>query len=420
VAALTAKAPSPEPDTRGESPFGPGGSQLNPGLRDPEVLATLLARLEDGDQVIDEALVPALAREGLGGRAVVAPLTKRLASKQPLIRREAARALGRIGPDATAAVPALTKLLRSEDAAARQLAVLALGGIGPGSAGAVDELASLLPSQDAVLTISALDALGRIGPGAKKAVPALVALLKARVAAPTPTGDPLQVPRLDGGTRAVLPGGELLLIIDTLAAIGPDAAPAKGLLLELVGSPVPERARGAVSALARIGKETLPELAKAVKKGGPDVRGQYLDVLLEAGLDAGVVLPRLLEGLRDDSVEVRQRAAFNLGRLGPKAADAVKPLAALLADAKEDEDVRGTAAQSLGEIGAAAKTALQALQAALQDEAAFVRQWAAFALGELGAEARAALPRLRELLRDPDGNVRKAAGTAVKNIAGGS
>ena len=48
-------------------------------------------------------------------------------------------------------------------------------------------------------------------------------------------------------------------------------------------------------------------------------RGHYLDELVDRGFDAALVTPRLLEGLKDDSLEVRQRAAFNLGRLGPKA-----------------------------------------------------------------------------------------------------
>src|SRR5439155_1158612 len=148
----------------------------------------------------------------------------------------------------------------------------------------------------------------------------------------------------------------------------------------------------------------------------PEVYSHYLDVLVDRGFDAALVLPRLLEGLKDDSTAVRQRAAYNLGRLGPKAAAAVKPLAALLADKKQDEDLRGTAAQALGEIGPAAKAALPMLRSALQDEEPYVRQWAAFALGELGAEAKAALPRLQELLKDGDGNVRKAAERAIKKI----
>jgi HEAT repeat protein len=418
VRALT--APAPAAADRGDSPFGPGGPPVNPGLRDPATLAALLERLQEDDEDIDRELVPALARTGVGGKAAVSPLARCLSGKQPLIRREAARALGRIGGGTQAAVPALALALRGGDAELRQMAVLALGGIGPDGGAAVEDLAGLLKSQDNVLVLTVLDALGRIGPAAKPAVPALTAFLKARLAAPAPGGEAVQVPLLDGGSRAVAPGGEVVLAIDALAAIGPDAAPATELLLQIVGGQVPEQARAAISALGNIGKETLPKLAQAVAKARPEVRGHYLDVLVESGIEAGVVTPRLVDGLRDDSAEVRQRAAFNLGRLGPKAVAAVKPLAALLADVKQDEDVRGTAAQALGEIGPAARAALPVLRAALGDEAAYVRQWAAFALGEFGAEARAALPRLRELLKDRDGNVRKAAATAVKKIANGS
>jgi len=255
-------------------------------------------------------------------------------------------ALGRIGPDARAAVPALAQALRGGDAA------LAAGG-GAGARRHRPGRRRRDGGPGAAAEVSGPGAGGQHPgraradrAGGEQAVPGLEAFLRARLAAPA--GGTVEVPNLEGESRPVGPGGEVVAAIDTLGAIGPDAAPAVPLLLQLVGSNVPERARAAVTALARVGKETLPELAKAVRKASPQVRGHYLDVLVEVGLDAGVVLPPLLGGLKDDDVEVRQRAAFNLGRLGPKAVAAVKPLAALLADPKEDGDLRGTAAQAAG------------------------------------------------------------------------
>ena len=62
------------------------------------------------------------------------------------------------------------------------------------------------------------------------------------------------------------------------------------------------------------------------------MRGYALLALKEMAPDSIKALPTLLAGLKDKSAEVRCVACDALGRLGPKAEEAVPALAALVKD----------------------------------------------------------------------------------------
>ena len=74
----------------------------------------------------------------------------------------------------------------------------------------------------------------------------------------------------------------------------------------------------------------------------------------------------LIEKLKDKDVDVREKAARDLGDIGPAAKDAVPALIVALKD--KDKNVRKYAAGALGRIGPAAKDAVPALIVALTDK----------------------------------------------------
>ena len=119
----------------------------------------------------------------------------------------------------------------------------------------------------------------------------------------------------------------------------------------------------------------------------------------------------LVQRLDDADPMVREHAAAQLGRLGPRASSAVAPLMAALGHA--DPYLRGAAAVALGQIGDAA---VPALTQALGSDNAELRGSAAIALGRLGAPAGRALPELIRLLSDPSAPVRHVAAVTVGGL----
>ena len=79
----------------------------------------------------------------------------------------------------------------------------------------------------------------------------------------------------------------------------------------------------------------------------------------------------------------------------------------------KDSDVRNAAAWSLGRLGD--KRAVEPFIAALKDKDSNVREAAAEALGELG-DKRAVKPLLTALKKDKDSNVRDAAAKALGKL----
>ena len=64
--------------------------------------------------------------------------------------------------------------------------------------------------------------------------------------------------------------------------------------------------------------------------------------------EPNVVIPALMDALKDEDTFIRRDAARALGKFGPDAADAVRPLRILLTD--KEPSVRKAAAQSLQQI----------------------------------------------------------------------
>jgi HEAT repeat protein len=271
---------------------------------DRELVPVLAARLKDQDVNVRLRALSALGAVGPTAESAAEAVAALLRDPNPPIRLEAAvavahigsttgreealkllldslhsrgpqpvspralDAVGRFGADAAPAIPALVKLINGRVPSIRAAAVEALGGIGKPAKEAVPALMSLLKSGDGLTKAHAAVALWQITGESKGLVPTLTAALDdSALRRPTfappppyypppqplspPTNFPSQVslpprqttyyytPPYRSGTDA------LLAVIRTLGEIGPEA-------------------KSAAEALRRAGKDTEPEVAKAV------------------------------------------------------------------------------------------------------------------------------------------------------------
>lgn len=258
-----------------------------------------------------------------------AVLTRNLTNTDnPRLQIVSARALGELQAPAEFITPEVIDLVRGLDPQVHAVLGEALAARGEAI---VPRLMAALSMQDG--RAFALGILRRLGPKAKGAVPAIVAAARK-------SGDE-QFAR-----EAVF----------TLAAIGPDAAPATEYLTGLLRQGVPPLQYAASYALGRIG----PAAAAAT--------------------------PALRALLESDDAFLRTAAAWALLKVDPaKNADLQPQAVGLFTAALADErpEVRVAMAQALAELGPAAKAALPALERALQDQHEAVREAAAEALEKI-------------------------------------
>ena len=199
-------------------------------------------------------------------------------------------ALGAIGPDAKAAVPQLARYLDDKSVYTRAAAARALGGIGPASKDAVPALTKMLGDEEKKGRVWAAFALARIGGDPKARVADLIDLWEV-----DDPDEPFGSVRYD--------------VAQALELLGPDARPARGILLEAVMD----------------------------KKTSAGTRLHAARALGGLRDDAELIVPKMVELLGRpakglDRVYDCQAAAEALGLLGPKARAAVPALRKVLDD----------------------------------------------------------------------------------------
>lgn len=175
--------------------------------------------------------------------------------------------------------------------------------------------------------------------------------------------------------------------------------------------------RAAVFALSQIGpdaKAAVPALIKALDDpdkgkeiGGRAISDCAADTLAIIGPGAAEAIPALM-GIARSSLkrDLRMRAVWALGEIGPQSKEVIPLLRKLMKDDKEAELIRARAAQALGRIGPKAREAVPDLIKALeiedkQDPNHSLRWNAAEALGKIGPEAKSAIPTLKRLVANP-------------------
>jgi HEAT repeat protein len=154
--------------------------------------------------------------------------------------------------------------------------------------------------------------------------------------------------------------------------------------------------------------------AADLKKDNPAVRRSAAYALGKCGIDAGGFVPQLTQSLGDSDESVREAAAFAIGEIGiPSGLRALSELQEML-DKDKAAPARRAAAYALGRLGERAAEAGPGLRKALADGDPRVRQNAAWALGHLGDKVmKEATPELAKLLKDNDPLVRRDTAVAL-------
>jgi HEAT repeat protein len=210
-----------------------------------------------------------------------------------------------------------------------------------------------------------------------------------------------------------------------LGKLGTSAAPWLPRLLKVLREDQSAEVREtAAFALGEIGKgsiraiqngDLVPTLAAAVTgDADPLVRRSAAVALGEMGSDAEAGQPALEKAVTDKQPEVRQNAAWALGRIGP---GGVMALSRAMTD--RDPLVVRDAANSLGLLKDKARPALLQLLAATQNPDTEVKKAALGVLVNLvGPTDRQAYAPLQAALTDRDVDVRRNAALALGNMGG--
>jgi len=144
-----------------------------------------------------------------------------------------------------------------------------------------------------------------------------------------------------------------------LSELGPLPLETVPQLEELLHDSDPAVRMAAIRALGNIrplATEVFSDLIKAL--GDSELRTSAVEALARIGVPA---IPHLIQALDNENREVRAGAAEALGKIGPKAKEAVQKLIEIMLNDKEDCSVLVAAARALGEIKAESPEVVSAL-----------------------------------------------------------
>ncbi|MFM8735734.1 MAG: HEAT repeat domain-containing protein [Pirellulales bacterium] len=301
--------------------------------------------------------------------AAVKPVTPAVAPAEST--SAVAPATGAAADDQGPAIAALIeKLAAAPDSKARVLVIDEIGAIGQNAKPALDALLGVLDDEEPRVRWHAARAIGLIGEDARSAIPALVGLLEdADPIVVTQAAAAVAVIREDDG-REQMPAADAALYTAAIEPLSRTAVHAD-----------PRARRASLRALKRLTAspaQFAPILSKQLADADPSVVLAAMHSLADFGGDA---VPFLLEALKDPAS--RYWATVALAEIGPDAAEATKPLVAIVEETDEEERLQAILALAgIGEkAAAAAPVVVKVLEA--NDESS--RLAAAFALGRMRA-----------------------------------
>jgi HEAT repeat protein len=376
--------------------------------REMAALVETLATTDDSRTRV--ITIDAIAEQFRGGLPALDALVKALADEEPRVRWHAARAIGLIGHEAAPAIPALVKLLADSDPVTVTQAAAAIGHVRedderseiPGAdqeryAAAVDPLVTTLVHPDPRARRAAVRALRQLATSRAD----LLAAVRSQLA--------------DAEPAAVLPA------LHTLADMEEDAVP---FLIEALADP--KSRYWAEVVLAEIGPEAAAAVEPLAKIAGDSLiedKVQSILALAAIGEPAIAATPQIVAALRSPDASLRYVAAYALGKLRAKDADAALEEAA----GSDDQFLASLATWARAMIhpddAALRGQAVDRLDDELTDDSPQLRQAAIQGLSGLAASLDE--PSRRELaakligsLSDPIPSVGLAAGGALIRLGG--
>src|ERR1022692_1095711 len=204
--------------------------------------------------------------------------------------------------------------------------------------------------------------------------------------------------------------------VQTLNDLGPLAKFAVPDLREMLADKHPQVRVKAAEALWKIDKTPsvvlLPVLLQALKDKDKSARAAAAPVIALLGAKAKSAVPALVVSLKDKDLDVKLAAVAALGDLGPVA----KESAAALLDLTGDMDfflLEPFVGAALTNLGGGA---IPILTKGLADNLAERRRVSAYALGSMGAKAAPATGALAKALESGDPSTRMLAARALGKI----
>jgi HEAT repeat protein len=401
------------------------------------IVPTLFQLLEHDGPEVREACSGTV--RGLGPPAVTATavpgLIAAVASANREVRFQAAAMLGRLKADARPAIAALMAVLHDSVETQRSQSDKRLPNGDPGCAAAT-ALGEIAPGSDsASQSITALAELARTGNPARRT--AAVAGLAGFGSNPTAIAGIAQgLSDRDPAVRLAAIAA-LTRVGDAHTRVGEQLmiAPPEGLVAALTDIE-PTNRRAAAEALFRFERKIgpfIPRLLTALEHAGDDRVKETIARVLEL-LDADTIspasLPALMISLESQDRLVRLEATGLVGKLGPRAREAIPRLikAALLESDDPDAAIWNlSASRALGQVAAgtaASQDAISTLVRVLQSKHLHRQVQAALGLAEFGQAAEVAIPDLIRLLKETGGHIDAsqwyAATTALLRIAPGT
>jgi HEAT repeat protein len=390
------KPPEPKPTDASAAKAGDSVAEM------AALIETLTTTDDSRTRVIT---IDAIATELRGGLPALDALVKALADEEPRVRWHAARAIGLIGHEAAPAIGNLVKLLDDSDPVTVTQAAAAIGHIREDDergeipaadreayGAAVDPLVNTLTHPDPRARRAAVRALRHLATSRED----LLAAVRKQLA--------------DADPVAVLPA------LHTLADMEEDAVP---FLIEALSDP--KSRYWAEVVLAEIGPEAaaaVEPLAKVAADAPIEERVQAILALAAIGEPATTATPQFVAALESPDASLRYVAAYALGKLRAKDADA----ALEKATASDDQFLAALASWARARIHpddeALCAKAVERLEVELVDESPALRQAAIEGLSGLADSMDEAgrgefAERLVGSLADPVPSVGLAAGGAL-------
>jgi HEAT repeat protein len=363
-----------------------------------------------GDSNVRVDAIDEIAKLGQNAKPALDSLVKATEDPELRVRWHAARAIGLIGEDAVSAVPTLLKLISDPDPIVVAQSVTAIGLIH------ADENATTITESDAAQYAAAKDAVAKATVHAdprvrRSAIRALRTLNPSPEALAPVFGRQLA----DADPSVVLPA------LHTLANMEEVAVP---VLIEALKEP--KGRYWASIALAEIGEEAAPAtdpLARIVSEGEIHEKLQAILALAAIGEKASAATPALLAALGSPDKSLRFPAAFALGKIKAREADAALEKVA----AEDDEVLASVASWARARIHPGEKPfcqeAMTRLVKGLANANPTVREGSAAALSDLApdlddAERKQLAEKFVAMIGDEDPEVGVSAGAALIRLGG--